>query len=274
MLNGHRHLLVRHHRAFVRCHRDGVVADALTRLWLGVAGCQASAVHEQVGAGNVGSNEPDALGHVVPSDRARVLAGVGRRHHVPARQRRMQLFIHCLLVTRLLRHSCMAQLSSARVARASRHTPVLAYLVLLLLPRASSGPRLAVRVAAGAAALRVTSCAAYTLGERVSLAAPGIARWPAARSLGAGSGAVASAAVTRALVSAGIASWHRCSQNHAAGGSRRMRSIRGAREAGADNPSAPAPDTSIPCVATPRGLPTVLAFSRSNRSTWRSCADH
>ena len=44
MLNCDCHLLMRHHGPFILRYGHGMVSDALTRLGLRVAGCQASAV--------------------------------------------------------------------------------------------------------------------------------------------------------------------------------------------------------------------------------------
>lgn len=79
MLNCDRQLLVRHHGPFVWRYRNGMVADALARLRLGVAGSQASAMHEEVRPGHVRGNEADALRDIVPPNRASLFGRVGGR---------------------------------------------------------------------------------------------------------------------------------------------------------------------------------------------------
>lgn len=126
MLNCHGQLFMCHHGPFVLRYRRSMVADALARLWLGVAGCQTSAVQKEVWPGHVRGNEPNALRNIVPPNRASVFGSISGRNHISAWHRCVKLFVHCLLIARLLQDGVVGQPTRWRPAehRVESHAPV------------------------------------------------------------------------------------------------------------------------------------------------------
>lgn len=82
MLNCDCHLLMCHHGPLISRYGHGMVSDALTRLRLRVAGCEASAVQKKIWPGHVRGDKANALRNIVPPYCTGVFGCVGWRDHI------------------------------------------------------------------------------------------------------------------------------------------------------------------------------------------------